>query len=60
MYVCGPDFGPGELRAERSEPCVIQLDGAALEKLPCACVVRPGLDREVDVSDWDLVFELVV
>jgi hypothetical protein len=48
------------LLLERGEPVVVELDLAALNELPCAGIVRPFLDRVVDVSDGDLVLDFVV
>jgi hypothetical protein len=45
---------------EGNEPVVIELNLPAFDELPRACVVRAFLDREVDVSDRDLVLNLVV
>lgn len=60
LQVRGPDVWARELLLEGCEPGVVELDFAPLDELPCARVVRAFLDREVDVADGDLVFELVV
>ena len=45
---------------ERGEPVVIEFDFAALDELPCACIVRPFLDRVVYVADRNLVRDFII
>jgi hypothetical protein len=60
LKVSGPDFWFRELFFERGEPVVVELDFAAFNELPCACVVRAFLDGEVDISNWNIVLDFVV
>ena len=45
---------------ERGEPVIVELDLAAFDELPCACIVWALLDRVVDVADRDLVLDFVI
>ena len=55
-----PDVRARELRLEGREPRIVERGFAALDELPRARVVRPLLDRVVDVADGYAVLELVV
>jgi hypothetical protein len=48
------------LGAEGGEPGVVEEGFAALDELPCACVVRARLDGGVDVADGYVIFLLIV
>jgi hypothetical protein len=45
---------------EEGKPVVIEFNLAAFDELPCACIMRTFLDRVVDVSNGDVVLDLVV
>lgn len=49
-----------ELLAEGFEPLIVKLALAALDELPCACVMRALLNSEVYVADGNTVFDLIV
>jgi hypothetical protein len=48
------------LGLKRGKPGVVELDLAALEQLPCASIVGAFLNCEVDVTNRNIVFCLVV